>query len=297
MEKNELLQLPVFQISGGTEPERNRFAEELVQGLEVRSFRSALLESNDSDSPDDLYRLAKTHDIVLATSGLPWPVQQIEFEVGARGDIQKCLADLIQRLTIQTPKNKVWACVLIGGKSSRMGQPKHLIKGENGKTWLENSIELLLSFVDGVVIAGKGDIPSSLTAIPRLPDVPGVVGPLAGFLSACRWQPLISWLLLACDMPLVSKEAVAWLLGKRRAGAWGIVPVLGKGERYEPLFAYYDYRCGPLFEKQVLAGNVRISKIGTEDKVSNPIVPPQLHHCWENVNTPEQLKGTLAKAP
>lgn len=310
MGNRDILQLPVFQVTGGGKQERKRFAGMLAQELATYSLRTALLSKNDPVSLYDLHLLLKTNDLILVTEESQLSAQQIvldDAETGkysgvasifcSDGDIQKCLTELVLRLNVLAQKQATWACVLIGGKSSRMGQPKHLLKGDNGKTWLENSVDLLLPFVDGVVVAGKGDVPDSLSKTVRLPDVPGVGGPLAGILSACRWQPFVSWLLIACDMPLISQEAMSWLLDKRRAGDWGIVPVLGKGERFEPLYAYYDYRSGSLFEKQVFDGNLRISAIGAEDKVANPVVPQQLHHCWGNVNTPEQLKGTLKKDP
>lgn len=311
MEKRDLLQLPVFQLRGGAKQERQRFAGQLAEVMESRSFRTILLGPGDCSSPQDLLGLLKTYDLVLAVEDLQQPVQQIVFDeklqadprpcypaiFGSKGQVEKCSLELARRLNILVEKRPVWACVLIGGKSSRMGRPKHLIRSEKGKTWLENSIDLLRPLVDGVVIVGKGDVPDSLNDVPRLPDVPGVVGPLAGILSACRWQPLFSWLLLACDMPLINKDAVSWLLEERRAGDWGVVPILGTSERYEPLFAYYDYRAGALFEKQARNGNLRISRVAAEDKIFNPIVPEQLRQCWENVNNPEQLKDSLTKAP
>ncbi len=311
MDKRELLLLPVFQLTGGAEQDRKRFAEELAKELESLSFRTAVLEPDSFGSFQDLIGLLKTYDIVVAIKDLQRPVQQIVFDEklqtdplacfppipGSKGEVEKCCLELVRRLNVLAEKRPVWACILIGGKSSRMGRPKHLIRGENGKTWLANSIDLLGHYVDGVVIVGRGAVPDSLGEIPRLPDVPGVVGPLAGILSACRWQPLVSWLLLACDMPLVNKEAVTWLLEKRRAENWGVVPILDQSERYEPLFAYYDYRSGALFEKQVLNGNLRISKVGADNKIFNPVVPLQLRQCWKNVNNPEQLKETLTKSP
>ncbi len=75
--------------------------------------------------------------------------------------------------------------------------PEHLIKRENGLTWLENTVELLTPFTEQVVLSGAGEVPSSLDSLVRLADVPDVQGPLTGILAAMRWHPDACWLLLA----------------------------------------------------------------------------------------------------
>lgn len=183
----------------------------------------------------------------------------------------------------------VWGCILIGGKSSRMGQPKHLIKDAGGKTWLERTVDCLKPLVAGLVISGAGATPGSLSNITHLADIPGVAGPLAGILAANRWQPQVSWLLVACDMPHISKEAVEWLLANRCPGCWGVVPRMLETGYVEPLFAWYDMKAGQIFERQLQKGVMRISKVADHPKIANPIIPGSLRYGWENVNTPEQL--------
>ena len=75
-------------------------------------------------------------------------------------------------------KAPVWGCVLIGGRSSRMGVPKHLLE-QNGRTWIERTVAILRQQVEQVVIAGSGDLPAVLANLPRVDDVSGLGGPLA----------------------------------------------------------------------------------------------------------------------
>lgn len=171
-----------------------------------------------------------------------------------------------------------------------MGRPKHLIADDTGKTWLERIIDILTPLTDGIVASGAGAIPESLSGLSRLLDIPGVSGPLTGVLSAGRWLPQVSWLVTACDMPHVSTEAVEWLLSHRKPGCWGCVPRLMGADRTEPLFAWYDARACCLFERQALAGEMRISSIASHPKIVNPVIPEKLRYSWENVNTPEQLQ-------
>ena len=76
----------------------------------------------------------------------------------------------------------VWGCVLIGGRSRRMGRPKHLIEA-GGCSWLERTVTLIGHCVERVVIAGPGDLPATLVGTEHLADAAGVAGPLAGILG------------------------------------------------------------------------------------------------------------------
>ncbi len=200
-----------------------------------------------------------------------------------------------QVLELSGGKTPVWGCILIGGKSSRMGQPKHLITDDCGKTWLEHAVDILTPFVDRVVLSGNGVLPEPLAGISRLADIPGVVGPLTGILAAVRWQPRVSWLLTACDMPQISVEAVEWLLSHRRSGCWGCVPRMIESTHFEPLFAWYGTRAAELFEGQAMSGDMRMSSVARHPKIMNPVIPELLRYGWENVNTPEQLQEAKKK--
>lgn len=181
-----------------------------------------------------------------------------------------------------------------------MGRPKHLLVGRGGKTWLENTLAILHPLLDGIVVSGGGLLPETVADTVRLPDIPGVAGPLTGILAAGRWQPLVSWLLVACDMPYVSTEAVTWLLAGRRAGCWGRVPRLAGQDRPEPLLAWYDFRAIQLFEAQVYTGSMRIGEVARHHRIDHPVLPESLRFAWENINTPGQLRsaeGAASAAP
>ncbi|MEN8198509.1 MAG: molybdenum cofactor guanylyltransferase [Thermodesulfobacteriota bacterium] len=193
------------------------------------------------------------------------------------------------------PLPPLCGCLLIGGRSSRMGWPKHLIKGVNGLTWLENTLSLLDSFTSEIVLSGAGEIPAGLDSLVRLPDLPDVQGPLTGILAAMRHRPDVAWLLLACDMPNVTEEALAWLVGTRRQDSWGTVPRLKEDGFVEPLLALYEPRAGEYFEELRRAGIFRISMVAKKAHISTPLVPPSLVRAWSNINTPEELSQSLSQ--
>lgn len=189
---------------------------------------------------------------------------------------------------IKESDTEVWACILIGGKSSRMGRPKHLLPDSTGNTWLERTVSIVLPHVSGVALSGAGDVPASLATHVRLDDVPDVYGPLTGILAAMRYKPDVAWLLLACDMPCISDKAVAWLMRQHKAGTWGSVPSLRENQ-VEPLFARYEPEARELFETMCAESNLRISSVAQSDKIQIVSIPPELKAAWNNVNTPGEL--------
>lgn len=299
--------LPVFQVSGRTERERGEFVQGLLADLKRRSLSSVYLKLEECQSRYALRSLVQFYDLVIIDTGVDLLSRQIEIRayedtgqdsffasLAWSGDVGQVIEEFADRLVAkldelvrQTP---VWGCVLIGGKSSRMGRPKHLIEDEQKTTWLEKTTDILRPLVDGLVVSGVGMLPEKLTDIARLEDIPGVVGPLTGMLAASRWQPTVTWLLVACDMPHITTEAIQWLLSDRRAGCWGRVPRLEGSKHCEPLFAWYDFRSAQLFEEQLYDGNLRIGGAASHPKIDNPVIPESLCYGWQNINTPEQLQ-------
>ena len=298
----KLSALPVFVISGENEGERISFTKWLVARLTENRLESLVVDGGQIKSETELYSFVLRSDVVLVAGETDFKLQKIGIggkrekeELNCCGDdeqsrnlfFEKFLAYL-DMLVCRIP---LWGCILIGGKSSRMGRPKHLLRGRDGNTWLERTVKTLRPYVTDIVISGAGEVPPDLKMIKRLADIPGTVGPLAGILSAARWRPYAGWFLVACDMPDISAEALSWLAGQRRAGYWGIVPKLSGDGFLEPLLACYDMRAVTVFEELLAQKIMKISKVGVHPKVHNPLIPAALAGSWRNINTPEQLGG------
>jgi len=301
---NSIPRLPLFWLTGGTEKERKVCVEQLTAVLVRRSLNCIFFDRKayQKQHPYAVQSLVKQYDLVVIDAGTEAPHQQICLgSTGTsagdcifwRGSDDWAIAEfadlLIERMDDLVRQTPVWGCILIGGKSSRMGRPKHLIEDESKITWLERTTDILRPLVDGLVVSGNGMLPGKLTDTVRLADIPGVAGPLTGILAACRWQPMVSWLLVACDMPHITSGAIQWLLSGRRAGCWGRVPRLPENKHCEPLLAWYDFRAAQLFEQQFYEGNLRIGGVASHPKIDNPVIPDLLRHGWQNINTPDQL--------
>ncbi len=198
-----------------------------------------------------------------------------------------------ERVTAAWRSRPVFAGLLVGGASVRMGSPKPLVEVE-GRTLAEAVHDALEARVDRVVLLGEGGVAARLRHLPRLPDAPGVVGPLAGILAALRWAPRAAWLIAACDLPFVTRAAVEWLLDQRRPGRRGVVPLMEPG-KLEPLLAVYEPHAAPAAEALAVSGRPGPHRLGSVPGFSTPEIPRYLRRAWWNVNTPGDLEGPGAE--
>lgn len=279
-------------------------ADVLLQGPGESFFRSHDLKK--SELVPAAAKLSRQYDLVLVeghkNSSIPKVWLLKESEEAPPQEAQKIIQvlpwidDRVTRLSsfldewllrqcLQTP---VYGCVLIGGQSTRMGRPKHLIS-TNGITWLERSVEHLKQVVDQVVLVGGGHVPEHLSDYVRLQDVPAVKGPLAGLVAAMRWAPDVSWLACACDMPEISVEALQWLLDSRAPGIWATMPDLEGNGHVEPLLAHYDVRSRELLEELLMRQCHAPSALVPHSKIITPMPPEKLVSAWRNINTETEL--------
>lgn len=177
--------------------------------------------------------------------------------------------------------------VLIGGGSTRMGQPKSLLVHQ-GVSFVERVVTALRSVVDEVVLLGDGLLPDSSAPLRRLPDAAGLRGPLAGILAALRSDRQAGWIIAACDLPLLRTAAVVWLVQQRGPGRQAILPSV-TADRVEPLLAVYEADALPLVEELVAEGRPAPHRLAGRAGVYSPTVPAELQPCWTNVNTPAEL--------
>ncbi len=283
----------------------NAGADVLLQGPDQGFFRLHGDISSD-DLPHTLNQLAGRYDIVLVEGHKSNPLRKLwlldENETAPPDEVTNivavldrdcdrvaaALAIIEQYLADKWIETPLVGCVLIGGKSRRMGTPKHLLQ-TGGKTWLSRTVSLLKPLCKSVVISGPGEIPADVPDCIRLADAPGVDGPLSGLLAALRWSPRVSLLAAACDLPDLSSDAIRWLLETRQPGVWATLPHLAGSNRPEPMLAHYDFRSRAILERQAAVGNFRLTDVASEPKVISPEIPEHLASAWKNVNTAADL--------
>jgi molybdopterin-guanine dinucleotide biosynthesis protein A len=211
-------------------------------------------------------------------SVLPWGVDRVPVAMSA----------ITKHVEEEWRERPMIAGILIGGGSTRLGRPKQLLE-VGGLTMVEHLVRVVSDHVELTVFLGSGVLPPSLEGFPRLPDARGVRGPSAGLVSALRWDRIAAWLVIACDQPLVSREAVEWLLGHRRLGRWAVLPRLSNG-MIEPFLAVYEPQALPLLEEPIAGGRTAPVVVSDHPSVVCPEPPAELEKCWLNVNTLEEYE-------
>lgn len=209
------------------------------------------------------------------------------------GDAERAVWDMVASARRALP---VSALVLVGGRSRRMGRPKALLE-RGGETLVERAARAVGPFAEQVVLGGRGSAPESLGDLARLPDAPGAKGPLAGMLSAFRWEPLRRWIVLACDLAWIEPEAVGWLVEQDKPGCDAVLPVVEGAHRAEPLFALYAPTARPLAEDAADRGEWSVQSAMKGARVRNPTPPARLSRAWTNVNTPEDWDAISRQPP
>jgi molybdopterin-guanine dinucleotide biosynthesis protein A len=79
-----------------------------------------------------------------------------------------------------------------------------------------------------------------------LPDSFLGLGPYGGILSAFREDPNAAWLVIACDLPLLSEKSLRQLLAARNPSAMATAFQSPDNEFPEPLIAIWEPRAYPV---------------------------------------------------
>ncbi len=178
--------------------------------------------------------------------------------------------------------------VLAGGKSIRMGTPKDLLNW-HGKEQRYFAADLLAPFCEEVFISCRQDQLEDFDPDYRaLTDTFLNMGPFGGILSALRSQRDKAWLVVACDLPLLDKRSLEFLISSRnhqKAATTYESPFDGLPE---PLITIWEPKSYSLLLNFLGTGNTCPRKvlINSDTLILKPHDPDALM----NVNTPEEAE-------
>ncbi|GAB4137497.1 MAG: molybdenum cofactor guanylyltransferase [Ignavibacteriales bacterium] len=101
--------------------------------------------------------------------------------------------------------------ILAGGKSSRMGMNKSFLKIGN-QTIIERISDMMKSIFSEVIIITNSPDEYKFLNIPIFEDIYKLKGPLAGIHSALVHSATEKIFVLSCDVPLMSKEMIEYIV-------------------------------------------------------------------------------------
>ncbi len=172
--------------------------------------------------------------------------------------------------------------VLAGGRSSRMGQDKALLKLD-GETLVARAVRKLRHVCAEVAIAGGSEEMRFLARV--LPDQTPGSGPLGGVVTALA-ESAYPWnLFLAVDMPFVPEEVLRRLIAEA-IPSQSMIVLAGADGLVQPLCGIYSKQALPGLHADLAAGRLKM-KDAAAASASVRLVPfPDL--AWfRNLNTPE----------
>ncbi len=189
---------------------------------------------------------------------------------------------------------QITGIILAGGKSSRMGHDKALIKLEN-RTLLERAVEFCQSFCGEILISSNSD-EHTVAGFPLVSDEFEDCGPLGGIYSCLKHSQNEWSFVISVDSPYVRPDFVSFLFSQKD-GFDAVVPVHKKGK--EPLIALYHKKILPIIKSQLQLENFRMHYLLGEIKanyVDSKDWVEKFPRLFYNINYPKDLKTGTKKS-
>ena len=172
--------------------------------------------------------------------------------------------------------------VLVGGRSSRMGRDKALLRW-NSHALVEDVAAMVRSVAGNVALVGMPERYGSL-GLECLPDVRPGLGPLAGIEAALASGRAELNLIAACDMPGIEAMWLRRLV--REAGESGALCTMIRDVegRVHPLCGVYRSECLPAVRRALDERRLRLQDVTEELRaaildIGSPLI---------NLNTPQE---------
>lgn len=181
--------------------------------------------------------------------------------------------------------------ILAGGASRRMGRDKAFVEYD-GVPMIERTLAVASRLSERIVIISNKPDSFKKFGEPVYPDtIPGM-GPLSGLYTGFKVTDAKELLLVACDMPLVSEEVMAFILLCADRPGDAVIPFVEGRE--QGLFGIYRRSAVEKFRARIEKAEIQFNEFRmgldksyiTEKELKN--VEPELG-SFMNVNRPEDL--------
>jgi len=177
-----------------------------------------------------------------------------------------------------------------GGRSRRMGRDKGLVL-LRGRPMVSHLIDRVAELGDEILITTNRPEDYAFLGVRLASDDSPGAGALSGLRTALQAASGEKVLILACDMPFVSRPLLVHLTGL--ASQADVVIPRPAGD-YEPMHAVYDKSCLTEIETSLELGDLRmisffprVRVLTVEDEELERLDPGKL--SFFNINTPEDL--------
>jgi molybdopterin-guanine dinucleotide biosynthesis protein A len=187
--------------------------------------------------------------------------------------------------------------ILAGGESARMGRDKALLE-LGGEALIVRTARLVESAAGGATVIGDSAAYRALGLRTMGDDWPGA-GPLGGMATALRASRARWSLVVACDLPYLTKPWLDYAIGRAFASrAEAVVPMGALGA--EPLCAIYHERAETAIRAALAQGTRKVTEALKNLSVET-IEPAEWKAfdseglLFKNMNAPEDYEEARAR--
>jgi molybdopterin-guanine dinucleotide biosynthesis protein A len=186
-----------------------------------------------------------------------------------------------------------------GGASVRMGQDKGLLPFGRA-TLTDYILDQVEGLTSDLFVVSNDPQSYARYKFPVFMDVIPDIGALGGIFTVLNYLQYDYVLILACDMPFVSRPLLDHAAGFLKDYDV-VIPVSGEKQDFEPFRAFYSKRCLKSIQQAISLGKRRVISFFPDVRVkvidSSTVTrfDPEAV-SFINVNTPEELAKARARA-
>lgn len=176
--------------------------------------------------------------------------------------------------------------ILCGGSSLRMGAPKHDLKLPGGRTMIQTVFDRVEEICECIVILGPDEI---LPDLPHVHDLRNDQGPLAGIEALLASDLDEHYLVVPCDVPLITVE----LLRRLTIESDSMVTVyrIEGSDTLESLPLRISAMARNAATNHLNAGRRAVHRLLNDVTRHEVILSPAETSVLRNINTPEAFSG------
>ncbi len=178
--------------------------------------------------------------------------------------------------------------VLAGGKSSRLGRDKALLRFGGEVDLLTRTVDLLRGMVDSVIVVGRSH-PGGI----GIADLASGLGPVGGITTALTHAAGAACLMLSCDLPFMRREVLVRLVAAYRRRPSGKTVCLYRRKvdgREESLVAVYGSETLAAFRRCMEEGLLKVGSVIPEAEKFHLDYDEADARAFFNINRPADLE-------
>ena len=183
-------------------------------------------------------------------------------------------------------RNNITGIILAGGKSSRIGTDKALLKFQD-KTFIQTIYDNIKGLCSEVIISSNNPevkIPGTKIVADKIENI----GPAGGIFSALSASQTEKNMIVSVDTPLITIDLIQFLIQHFTDNLDALI--IFENEKLHPLTGMYSKNLISLFKEEITAGNYKIRHILSKAATKTADISKETFYTTRllsNINTSE----------